>query len=454
MQIAFLTLFLGLVRGPQVVALDAGRGIAAIEIVLDGQSVARLAGPPWTAQIDLGPGLLPHHLEARARAADGSPAAAAEQWLNLPRPPAEVEIVLEGAGSGGSGGGGRQRWVRLAWGSLGAEPPTSVRLSLDGAPLALDRQGRTVAPVTLPAAGAAHLLAAEVRFPHGVVARKDVVLTGDWDGDVATALTAVPVRLPRPDARLAVAELQGRFAAAGRAVQVTAAEREPPQVYFVRSREFAEALSTKRMGGSLRPLGYGDFAPAPGLRFHFVAPWATVTRGAGVTAEIFDISPDLAWIGADIAHLLQAVGRQPAGEPRLADAVAVAGLHASARQTPRAVVLLLGRGEARDTSRFEPAAVRAYLAALGVPLFVWSFDAPRARLAWGPDVAGVASPAGIHAAFLALEREVRSQAVVWLQGRYLPQAIALSAAPGGGGAGFELVSTAAPPPAVPSIPIH
>jgi hypothetical protein len=55
MQIAFLTLFLGLVTGPQAVAVDPGAGVATVELALDGRGVASLEHAPWSATVDFGP---------------------------------------------------------------------------------------------------------------------------------------------------------------------------------------------------------------------------------------------------------------------------------------------------------------------------------------------------------------------------------------------------------------
>ena len=122
MQIAFLTLFLGLVTGPQAVAVDPGAGVAAVELVLDGRGVARLEHAPWSATVDFGPALLPHRLEARGLAADGSEVARTDQWVNLPRPQAEVDIVLEGSGA-----------ARAPRGSPGTASPARPRPSSSSA---------------------------------------------------------------------------------------------------------------------------------------------------------------------------------------------------------------------------------------------------------------------------------------------------------------------------------
>jgi hypothetical protein len=452
MQIAFLTLFLGLVNGVQTVDLSAGPGVAAVEVLLDGRGVARLDQPPWQTRIDFGSTILPHHLEARGLAAAGGEAARAEQWVNLPRPPAEVEIVLEGAAAG------RTRTARIAWASVTGEPPQEIRLSLDGAPLALDAQGR--APLELPRAGAAHVLTAELRFAGGAEARKDLVLTGDYGGDVATELTAVPVRTGKPDRPLAVQEVQDHLLVDGQPARVAAVEREPAEVFVVRAYGAETWLYGRAMRLSRSAYEYAHFKPDPRLRFHFVSAAARRLTNA-VTArssEVFDVSQGLHDLPRfDLLRLLLAIRYDSPGRAQLADAVAVAGLHALARQTPRAVLLLAGRGDgAGDTSLFLPAAVRGYLAAVGVPLFVWSTSSGKDSLRredWGP-IEDVSTPAGIANAYRRLEREVLAQQIVWIDGRHLPQSIRLAPASatagapatGSGQAAAGLALVAAPPP--------
>jgi hypothetical protein len=398
----------------------------------------RLTGPPWTAAVDLGQALLPHRLEARGLAADGGEVARIEQWVNLPRPQAEVEIVLE------DGGAGKPSAARLHWESRTGETPSEVRLSLDGAPLPLDGRARVTLPA--PAAGSAHLLSAELRFAHGVTAREDVALTGDWASDVATELTAVAVETEEPRGALAEKELTGRFVAGGRALRVAAVEREPPQVFVVRA-PGVEVDVRYRLSSLARGLvGSGRRKDGRDILFHGVAAAPTFHRTASATAEIFDVSSDRALAGVGLGGLLLA-GRSKTelfDRPRLADATAVAGLHAHARHAPRAVLLVLRGGEAADLSHLEPAAVRGYLAALGVPLFVWSIDG-RGSAAWG-EVEDVSTPLGMHAAYARFERELERQQIVWLEGRWLPQEIALSPA-AGTRSDLALVSSAAASPA-------
>src|SRR6185436_8526278 len=128
-QIAFLTLFLGLTLGPQPIELTATGPVAAVELLLDGAPAGRLTGPPWKGQIDFGSSLVPHQLVARALDTQGNEIARAQQWLNLPRSPAEVDVLLE------NGAAGRPVAVRLIWQSLTGESPSAIAVTFDGKPL-------------------------------------------------------------------------------------------------------------------------------------------------------------------------------------------------------------------------------------------------------------------------------------------------------------------------------
>jgi hypothetical protein len=115
------------------------------------------------------------------------------------------------------------------------------------------------------------------------------------------------------------------------------------------------------------------------------------------------------------------------GDQRFADAVAIAGLHAYAGYTRRAVVLVLGRQSA-DSSRYAPTLVRAYLAKIHVPLYVWSLDnrmVEKIAAAWG-ETEDISSFAKLKTAFAKMRSDLDSQQMVWLEGRHLPQDIALS----------------------------
>jgi hypothetical protein len=130
--------------------------------------------------------------------------------------------------------------------------------------------------------------------------------------------------------------------------------------------------------------------------------------------------------------------RRPAETPesRIADAVAVAGLEAVTENRRRAVLLVLA-GDERDASGYDPATVRRFLAAIRVPLIVWCLERPApgsAAAAWG-ECADVSVARGLYSAFGKLRQELTTQRIVLVDGRHLPQSIALSPA----AKGIELV---------------
>jgi len=114
----------------------------------------------------------------------------------------------------------------------------------------------------------------------------------------------------------------------------------------------------------------------------------------------------------------------PPEETRVADAVAVAGLFAHQSARRRAVVLIT-TGDSLDASQFGPGEVRPYLESIGVPLVVWN-PRPGARDAgrWGA-ARNISTDSLLDDAYRELSRELDRQRIVWLDGLYLPQTIAL-----------------------------
>ena len=157
--------------------------------------------------------------------------------------------------------------------------------------------------------------------------------------------------------------------------------------------------------------------------------WPVARPAPASPAELYDASHDYAGKDGGVHWLLTRVEHpeRPVKDLHFADAAAVAGLQASAAGSRRAVVLVLG-GESRDASRHTPAAVRRYLAAIRVPLFVWSLKSPSSQplaAAWGK-VEDVSTADKHEAAVLRLKAELDLQRIVWVQGRHLPQDISLS----------------------------
>jgi hypothetical protein len=84
--------------------------------------------------------------------------------------------------------------------------------------------------------------------------------------------------------------------------------------------------------------------------------------------------------------------------------------------------------ETVDGSRHSPASIRRYLQAIRVPFAVWSLKSPRLQplaKSWG-EVEDVSSVERLEKAIERLKSDLASQRVVWIQGRFLPQEIALA----------------------------
>jgi hypothetical protein len=421
--IAFATLLLGLISGVYPIEVTVGGPVTAVEITLDGAPAGRIEGPPWVARVNLGSDLRPRELTARGLDAEGKEVARVTQWLNLPRPPAEVDIVLE------NGADGAPKAAVLTWQSVNGVKPASLGLTLDGQPLPVDEQGRAALPPR--DLKIVHVLTAELWFPPGLLARKDVVFGGAYGSEVSTELTAVPVRL-HPGASLPPPEgLQGWFAAGGQPLPVAAVEDGPGKVILVRlpsGTEILDKLFPGRRRTSAPAFRY-EMRLGTEDRVRFLSLSSNPYRNSRVPAELFDMSRELSdqegglfWYLTNNRLLEDLEGH----ERRLADAVAVAGLQAAAENYRRAVVLVLGR-DGEDSSRYDPARVRRYLESIHVPLFVWSLYGPNTSAAkpWG-GAEDISTVFKLSAAVTKLRNELESQRIVWLEGRHLPQAIALS----------------------------
>jgi hypothetical protein len=412
-EIVFLTFFLGLTSGTQAVEVAVHGPVAAVEFVVDGNAVARLGGPPWRARLDFGSSMEPHELVARALDAEGKEVGRARQVLNLRRPPAEVEILLEYPEKGPSG---QPVGARLAWSSRFLEKPSSVRLFLDGKPVPLDDKAHAALPAVAPEV--THILSAEVSFPNDPEARKDLAFGGRWGEAVSTGLTAVPVRLRPGKVMPAVQDLQGWILADGRPVPAVAVEQSPAQLLIVRDAEAVPLLMRGNWGTTELSLAKDD-------QGRFVWPYAQRASGDGLTADLFS-SADFTARHGGLPFLLARV-QQPPGKPqRLADAVAVAGLEALNGNRRRAVLLVLSR-HPKDGSEHDAANVSHYLAAIRVPLVVWSFASPQT-------VAGLGWPAGedisfnpkLRDAFQRLAENLASQRILWIEGNHFPGTISLA----------------------------
>jgi hypothetical protein len=440
MTIAFLSLFFGLIRGPHPVELAATGPVWAVELLVDGRSVQKLQAPPWKTQIDFGQDLLPHEIVARALDPWGREVARAEEWVNLPHPSTKVDIVLERDRPG------PPKAAKVVWTDVKEEKASATLLTFDGVPLRLDPAGRAVIPTR--DLEALHILSAEVDFPSGRSARQEIAYGGALGSEVSTELTAVPVRTDR--GRLPPAPQLGDWlTSGGRPLPVAAVEEGPAQLYVVRSLAGPlalldlspenkkwlnkEANSASRWEGM--KLGRED-------EVRIVVPFTHVYQGSETLSDLFEIRAGLnAWDhGLPVVLLMTRHRPQPGPGIRIrfTDAVAVAGLDAATENRRRAVLLVLSARE-KDQSRYDPQLVRRYLAALHVPLFVWCIGKPdpeSAAAAWGK-VEVLKSEADLKQAFVALHEALDAQRILMVDGRHLPQSIALTPK----AAGVELVGS-------------
>ncbi len=443
MTIAFLTLFFGLMTGSCPIELALNAPAAAVELTVDDRASARLqGGPPWKATINFGRELAPHRIVARALDAEGKELGRAVEWANLPHPLTKVEILLENVTAG------IPKAAKIVWTNLQGEKPESMSMTFDGVPLKLDAEGRAAVPAhdlkTI------HILAAEVRFSALRTVHRDVAYGGEYGSEVSTELTGVALRSRR--GRLpAMKQLAGWLTLNGEPLAVAAVEEGPAQVFVVRVSSVTEVAD--QMGGKGVKFKRDRYSMQLGKddQVRFVQPVPRRVEGSGALSDLFDISPVYTSRDGGLPYAMRNLGRlvtMPTAltdvtpDPRIADAVAVAGLEAMTENRRRVVLLLLTGNETRDASRYDAGTVRRFLAALRVPLHVWTLGPPvPGSLAadWVP-ATELQSPGALDGAVGALRRDLDSQHIVMVDGRHLPQSVKLGAA----ARDVELV-TAAPP---------
>ncbi|RMH21251.1 MAG: hypothetical protein D6696_06295 [Acidobacteria bacterium] len=429
-MIAFVTLFLGLVAGPQTVEVAAGETVAAVELRLDGAPVARLEAPPWRAEIDLGRELMPHRLLAVAFDAAGEEVARAEQWLNLPQPPAGASVLIEEPAGGGP------TVARLAWQSLAGASPQQILVTFDGQPLTVTDPAR----IELPPHDrrALHFLRAEVIFSANVSSVVEVTFGGVYADRVSSELTAIPLRPRGGKRRLRdPAQLRGVLVENGRPLEVVAVDHGPAIAVIVPDRRALPLID--ELGRSLlrdrrvtRMVGlwerFRTWASLKGRQsVRLLWPVSRRQRTVGGLYDLFPASETFPAGSHGLLYLLQGISRPPQlddGRQRLSDAVANAGLEAASRRRARAVVLLTS-GEPEDASVFDPGRVRRFLERLRVPLHVWALEEPQASAAWG-EVHDVSNPTRLARAANLLARDLDGQWIVWLDGIHLPQDVGLA----------------------------
>lgn len=433
-MVSFVSLFLGLVLGPQTVAVQVAAPVTRVEIHLDGELVAEIAGAPWEAQIDLGKALLPHELVAVAFDQNDAEVDRTIQWINLPRQPAETTILLERDDSG------RALNAHVSWESLVDDQPSAIRAEFDGSPVDFDDPGRIPLPPHDPME--LHFLRVEVEFGGIVTSNAEITFGGTYQDEVNSELTAIPAELTGRRRSTKPSEMQDWFTARDKPLRVAAVEKGPVDLIVVRDRGAwprlrhirSEALASivpRSEGGSqattsleqwFRPDNSGWFVwsfqllwPVPSRRVLGASPYDLFTHSQKYVGEFGSLHGWLTSI------------EQPddnTGSQRLADAVAVAGVTAAGSNRRRAVLLVLG-SDVEDSSEATPDAVRRYLHALGVPLYVWTLEPTTYQTSsWGKGED--ASTARLMArASSKIFHQLKRQRIVWVEGKHLPQQVSI-----------------------------
>ena len=421
-MIAFVSLFLGLITGPQVIELAVSSEVVAVEIRLDGETVGELHSPPWQLDLDFGEKLTSHRLTAIARDARGEPVDVAVQLLNVPRSAVELEILLDGWRHG------VPRHGRLIWHAVEQLEPKQLAVSLDGQPLVLDDDESFELPGL--AADTVHFLSAEIELTGNRTATAEAIFGGAFGSTVRTELTAVPIvadgRLPTLDG------LRGWFSKDGEDLNVVAFEDGPAEVIFVREEALRERLIaiSRSLRGNLGSRSYQFVGLVEPDTVRLLSPRAKEVTHARVQYSIFPISAPWTVKDAPLPDLLWALEFSDPGHHLygLNDAIAAAGLSAAASQKRRAVVLVTADCAAAQGDRSSET-VRQYLEELQVPLHVWMIEPKPKRQAAGgfcADVENVSTARRLLRAVKNLRRTVKQQRIVWVDGRHLPREIGLS----------------------------
>ncbi|MFV2073232.1 MAG: hypothetical protein ACC742_11360 [Thermoanaerobaculales bacterium] len=397
----------GLVAGELEIEVSLGGGGQRAELYLDGDPACTLTAADPRCMVDLGEELHVHLLELVGQDGGGRVTERVSRWLNQPGREADLAIQLAARPVGDTCGG------RLRWSDHDGQNPVLLEVEAAGQRWEVTGEGSTFS-YPCPVQGRTRVLGASAIFPDGRRAEA-AVLVDDSGRPVEPAPTAVALEAKsgEPDPCMAV-EAEGEG-------WVLRAEREGLEVVFVLDpgADYRALASLERRAGKDARSSWDDagaaFRDADSL--WFVAPDDGLRRIDGFAESISN------WLGV----LFQLGPAGPASRPRLADAVATAGLMAAAGPRRRAVVLILGSEDRGDGSRFRPEQARSHLAEVGVPLVVLRSGGGRDGRddGWpeGMEVSGIASLAD---AFASVRARLGQQCVEWFPSAMHPNQIVAS----------------------------
>lgn len=437
-MIEFITLFLGLVAGPRMVEIAADQQIvAAVELRLDGETVGRLEAPPWEFEVDFGLEIVPRRLAAVAYDADQNQVGRVEQLLNVPRPPAEANIVLLQDEEG------QTEAARLSWESSVGMDPLQVRARLDGREIPVDDPEKIelvgLSPQHL------HFLQVELLFSTDVIAQAQIAFGGEHLDTTSAELTGFPVVKEWKGSSPHPSSMHGWFYDRDEPLRVAAVDKGLSDVVIVRGPGVASTVLDLE-GAPFRPLAIGRVPYATGSssaspgerqrralalskdsRLRVLIPRTKTTQGRRVEMESFAISPEISPKQGGMLLVLSQEVILPGLTPQVQvnDAVAVAGLQAANGNRCRAVVLVLATPW-EDASRWDAPTVKRFLGSLNVPLYVWYLGDDASMAApWG-EAEPIADYKDLARAVRNLEKDLDQQRIVWLEGSHLPNSIRIA----------------------------
>jgi hypothetical protein len=384
-ELVFVTRLLGLVSSTHELDVQADRSVRSVEILLDGRRVDILRGDWWKTTIDLGRELAPHELVAVARDEKGRELARDRQFLNVPRPQAEIGVLFQ-----------RDR-ADITWQHISGQPPKKMRVKLGDKTLSSKVTGSVKLPPLSPSS--INVLTVDLTFDDGTTAHREVVFGGLFAEEVPAELTPTIVR-ERAEGEKNRGDC---FRHQSRTIEASAIEDPEAMLIVVRHPDPPAAQYRKQ---NYKIFAEGRFGmPRTSMRFMW-----PVARSAGVETELFMSSTARPVTAGLRARLLSTIGPK-VSSVRLADAVAVAGTEALREPRRRAVLLILNGEE--DRSRYRPAVVRHYLQRLGVPLYVWSLKGPVADSEWG-EVQDASKHERLLEAIEKMQKDLTQQRVAWL----------------------------------------
>ena len=425
-MIEFVSLLIGLVVGPRQVEMTVQGPVAVVEVALDGRLTHRITEEPWIVEVDFGARLVPHRLTATAFDGDGRAVDSTYQIVNYSRASFEAAIVLD------EGEEKTVRTGRVIWRGALDEPPRRIALTFDNQPLEVDSGGGFVLPEHDP--GALHVVESTVTFADGSTGIADLTFGGQFVDQTTTALTAVPLTASKKiDWRQE--RVGGWLEIEGQPAEVFTLSQPQGVAVVVRDHRLERATRSVlpwrdnalrrpfQSSGSLdyrvMAIGTRPLQTAPGT-FRLTHP-AKVDPRYGLRRILLHEGPLVPNKGVDGRKLVKK-------EQKLWDCLAVAGLNAARRNTPRVVVLMIS-DKLNDFGQLSALQAVDYLRSIHVPLLVW---APAEKHLSSFGLNGVdrsyLGVTGLGELEADLGRMLASQIIVWVKGERLPNEVSLSPA--------------------------